>query len=481
MAVAYTALLLWPFITLALFALFRPPVAAMMAFMGGTMFLPAATSFDPPILPEIGKEEVIAMSALLATYIFAGQRMRRAKLGRGLEILVGVQMVGVVFSVFTNSDAIIAGPVVVPGTGPTDFVSDSIEQLLRWGVPFFVGRAIYTQARDARTLLIAYAVGGFIYSFPMIVELMISPQMHRFVYGFYQHSYLQTKRGDGFRPMVFMTHGLHVALYMVMCVSSAVALWKLRQKIFVVPAGPVALYLGAMLIACKSTGALVYGMIIVPLVALAPTKIQMRAALALAIVVFSYPVLRTYNLVPYQYAIDLAAEYTDERRVKSLSSRLYTEETMMERIKQRPFFGWASAGRSGIRDDITGELSTTYDGFWIIALSKRGIVGYTALFAMLLLPIYFVYRALPRIRARTDRIVLCTLSLMVAINVFDLIPNSTIEGYLTLMSGALSGLVPGMQREQGMRRRRNMKAPGVRIVDPKNRTAALLKERSRRG
>ena len=108
-------------------------------------------------------------------------------------------------------------------------------------------------------------------------------------------------------------------------------------------------------------------------------------------------------------------------------------------------------------------------------------MGYATLFTMLLLPVYFALRSLPRIRSRSDRIMLCALSLMVTINVFDLIPNSTIEGYLTLMSGALSGLIPGIQREQAMRRHQQMHQPGIRIVDPKNKTAALLKEQPRRG
>ena len=43
------------------------------------------------------------------------------------------------------------------------------------------------------------------------------------------------------------------------------------------------------------------------------------------------------------------------------------------------------------------------------------------------------------------------LSLMVAIHTFDLIPNATTEGYLTLLSGALSGAVPGILRDQAER------------------------------
>ncbi len=142
--------------------------------------------------------------------------------------------------------------------------------------------------------------------------------------------------------------------------------------------------------------------------------------------------------------------------------------------------GWASAGRSAIRDESTDLMSTTYDGYWIIALSKRGIVGYTALFSMLLLPVYLAYRALPRIRGRSDRVIACALSLMICINVFDLIPNATVEGYLTMMSGAPAGLIPGIQREQEARRREEMQAHGIRIVGPKNRTAALLKEKAPR-
>ena len=481
MVVAYSALLVWPFITLAVFAIFRPATATAIVFMGGTMFLPSATRFDLPILPEIGKEEVIAASGLLATYVFARGRMRRAKLGRGLEALIGISIIGGILSVFANMDPLVAGPLVVRGASPTEFVARTIEQVLRWGIPFFVGRAIYTRSRDGRTLLVAFVVGGFIYTFPMLVELQISPQLHRFVYGFYQHAYSQTKRGDGYRPMVFMAHGLHVALFMVLCTTAATALWRMRQKIFVVPAGPIAFYLSVMLVACKSTGALVYAMLIGPFLVFAPTKIQIRAAAALAIVVFSYPVLRTYNLVPWEYALELASEYTNERRVNSLSTRFETEETMMDRIKQRPLLGWASAGRSAIRDETTGLLDTVYDGFWIILLSRRGIVGYVTLFSMLLIPVYFALRSLPRIRARNDRILVCALSFMVTINVFDLIPNSTVEGYLTLMSGALAGLVPGILREQEIRRRNKFHQPGVRIVDPKNKTAALLVERSRHG
>ncbi len=452
MVVAYTFLFGWILVGLALFAFFRPPVATALSFLVGTLLLPEKTGFDLPILPIVGKQEMVSMTALVAAYVFAGAPLRKARLGRGPELLLGVGMVGVILSVLTNMDSTRVGPELVPGTGATDFVSDVMQLILRWGIPFFLGRAMFTRRRDARLLLLVLAVAGVAYSFPIMIELQISPQLHKFLYGFHQHSFAQSKRGDGYRPMVFMAHGLNLSLFMVMCTAAAAALWRTRQTLFGVPMGPVTLYLGILLVACKSTGSILYGILIAPLVLLAPPRLQVQVACVLALIVFSYPILRSYELLPLDTALELAQEYTDERRVHSLNSRLYTEQTMLERITERPLFGWASAGRSAIRNEETGELETTYDGYWIIVLAKRGIVGYGTLFAMLLFPVFMVARALPRLRSRTDRQLLSALSLMIVINVFDLLPNSTVEGYLTLLSGAVAGLVPGMLREQEARR-----------------------------
>jgi len=453
-AIAYIALFAWFLVTLALFLTVRPALAAAWTLVGATMFLPSGVSIDPPVLPALGKEEFASLALALAASAFARPALRQARLGRGPELLLALGLVGAVLSVLGNADPLRVGPVVVPGTIPPDAASDAIELVLRWGVPFFVGRALFGRARDVRGLFLILAAAGLVYSLMILVELWISPQLHRFVYGYHQHSFAQTKRGDGYRPMVFMAHGLTLSLFVVMCMASAGALARLRQRVFGVPAGMVAVYLAVILLACKSTGSIVYGVFIGPLVLLAPPRTQVRVACALAALILSYPLLRSLDVLPVDRFVTFASEVVGARRADSFAARLETETTMLERVAERPWLGWASAGRSAIRDPETGEIVTVYDGVWIILLGKHGIVGFLAVFGLLLLPVLSAARGIDRIRSHGDRVLVGALSLMVAVHVFDLLPNSTVDGYLTLLSGALAGVVPGILREQRRARRK---------------------------
>jgi hypothetical protein len=331
-------------------------------------------------------------------------------------------------------------------------------------VPFFIGRALFRRSADVRWLFALMAAAGLGYSLLILIELVISPQLHRFVYGYHQHAFYQTVRDGGFRPMVFMVHGLNLTLFVVMCMASALALARMRRRVFGLPALAVGLYLGAIVVACKSTGSVIYAAFLLPLLLLAPARVQVWVAAALAAGVLAYPLLRNTDVLPMEEAVELAGEAWGPRRASSLASRLETEREILARIGERPWFGWSNTGRSALHDPETGQMETIYDGFWIILMASRGVVGYLAVFGLLLYPILPAVRAMPRIRAPADRVTVGALCLMVVVNVFDLLPNSTVEGYLTLFSGALSGVVPGILAEQRRRRARDRAAarPPVR-------------------
>lgn len=53
-------------------------------------------------------------------------------------------------------------------------------------------------------------IAGLIYTVPMLYEIRMSPQLHTIFYGYFPHSFGQQARGGGFRPVVFMGHGLLV-------------------------------------------------------------------------------------------------------------------------------------------------------------------------------------------------------------------------------------------------------------------------------
>ena len=45
---------------------------------------------------------------------------------------------------------------------------------------------------------------------PFVGIMLISPQLHFMTYGFYQHEFTQVVRMGGYRPMVFLQHGIAV-------------------------------------------------------------------------------------------------------------------------------------------------------------------------------------------------------------------------------------------------------------------------------
>ena len=61
-----------------------------------------------------------------------------------------------------------------------------------------------------RTLLISIFIGGLLYVPLCLFEIRMSPQLHKLVYGFHQHIFAQTFRFEGWRPTVFLQHGLAV-------------------------------------------------------------------------------------------------------------------------------------------------------------------------------------------------------------------------------------------------------------------------------
>jgi hypothetical protein len=385
--------------------------------------------------------------------VFALPHLRRARLGRGPELWVVGMWFGSVASVLTNRDPLVFSGLTVPGTNATDFLSDAILQTLRWGVPFVAGRTLFTRARDVRTLLLVLVAAGLVYSLLIFVELRLSPQLHRWTYGFHQHKFSQTIRDSGYRPMVYMRHGLHVSLFIALCAMAASTLTRVRVPIFGLSAAPVTGFLGVVLVLCKSIGSLVYGLVAVPLILFSSARLQVLVACGLAAMLLAYPLLRAAELVPVDAAVELATETVGEVRADSLAGRLENEARVLDRARERLWFGWSSSGRSMLRDPETGDPETVFDGFWIIALGGGGLVRFVCIFGMVLWPIFAAARALPSIHGRGHRILVSGLSLMVAISMFDLLPNSTTEGYMTLFSGVLSGVVPGILRDERRARR----------------------------
>ena len=133
----------------------------------------------------------------------------------------------------------------------------------------------------------------------MLFEIRMSPQLHFWIYGYYPTDFIQEMRDGGFRPMVFLGHGLAVAFFTMTATVASAALWRSRTRLIgsVPPIGIFA-YLSFVLLLCKTAGALIYAALLVPLVRWARPRLQVRVATLLVVVALAYPLLRASDLVP---------------------------------------------------------------------------------------------------------------------------------------------------------------------------------------
>jgi O-antigen ligase len=268
----------------------------------------------------------------------------------------------------------------------------------------------------------------------MLIEVRLSPQLHTWVYGFFPHSFLQQIRGGGYRPVVFLGHGLLVAILTAMTIVATAYLAQRRAKIFGISAWAWLIYLVVVMILCRTLGAL-----ILSAVALFAMIVFQRRGIRLicgsiAIAVLLYPVLRGVDVVPVQAFADQIVA-VDEERASSFQFRIDNEDQLLERADQRPLFGWGDYGRNRVYDEYTGRDLSETDGTWIIIIGSNGWAGYIAAFGILCLPMIAALRRDARLSPAGT-----ALSLILAINLLDLLPNSSLTPLTWLMAGALAGM-----------------------------------------
>ena len=89
---------------------------------------------------------------------------------------------------------------------------------------------------------------------------------------------------------------------------------------------------------------------------------------------------------------------------------------------------------------LRGIDRTVTDGFWIIMLGIRGVLGMTCTFGLLVIPVILAYRRFPSIKSPADQILVAALTLIVAIHTLDLLPNGLFSYLPVFFSGALMGV-----------------------------------------
>jgi hypothetical protein len=365
--------------------------------------------------------------------------------------------------------------------GAYDGVSQSLSQIATWGIPYLIGRLYLSSAAGLRLLLTGMALGGLFYVPLCLFEMRMSPQLHRIVYGFHQHEFLQALRLGGYRPMVFMQHGLALGMWMVTATLALAWLYwsKSLTRLTLLPgSAPVGAALplaalGVTTVLCRSTGAMVLGAVGAAVLWLTPL---LRTRLLVVALLLAPTVYVTARTVPLWTGEDLVAwvrDNLDEARAESLEFRLKNETVLVDKALERPVFGWGGWGRMRVYDD-SGKDITVADGLWVIALGERGFFGVAALILTVLLPAgLFLWRVPPRQWAEPVWAPGAASAVLLGLYMTDGLLNAMLNPVFMLLAGGLAGLAGGVAQPPAAERRSGV----VALRGPRKGVGSVLRRR----
>lgn len=491
-SLAFLVLAIWPLVMVALFRFLPPGRALIWSYLSAYLVLPPfPTAFDFPLMPPLSKESLPNIMAVILVYTMTKVQkplLPESNIGKAL---VFAFIFCPVFTVFTNPEPLIFPQLGVRGLYAMDVVALVMIQAIMLS-SYLLARQLLTSREDMRDLLLALVIGGVAYSFPMLLEIRLSPQLNIWIYGYFQHSFEQAVRGGGFRSLVFLSHGIWAAMLIMMSVTAAIVLARnekggRRIKFLVATA-----FLAVVLVLNKTLSPVVYATVIILVVSCVSWRMQLRAALLLGVLAVSYPVVKAVDLVPEEQILSLAASVSEERE-GSLRFRFDNENILLDRALEKPLFGWGSWGRNHIRDSVTGDILSTADGRWIITIGVFGWLGYFAEFGLLLLPIVLLaYQTrqadrnseLHRVRRGAVSIPLkqevereavesyqpsplaAGMCLILAVNIVDLLPNATLTALTWVLAGALLGYAERVKARNAEEASKALYARGGILSDP---------------
>ncbi|MDJ0843661.1 O-antigen ligase family protein [Crocosphaera sp.] len=435
---AQLMMLAWLPIVIFFFVRFPPRKAVIISFLVAWLFLPQKAGFVFSGIPDYNRISATCYSILLLTLFFDSQRLTRFKL-TWLDLPMLIFCICPFFSSISN------------GLGAYDGLSQTLSQTVSYGFPYFIGRIYFNDLVALRQLAIGIFISGLIYLPLCLFEVRFSPQLHIMVYGYFAHSFAQTIRYGGFRPTVFMLHGLEVGMWMMAVTLIGIWLWqaKIIKQLKGVPIQWLLVALIVTFILIKSTAA--YGYLAFGIIILLIAK-RFRSIIPLLVLIIGislYLCVASTGNFSTKNAEPLLATMSNivgEDRAGSLEFRLDNEEILVEKALERPIFGWGGWGRNRVYDyNWEGELVdiSTTDSLWIIIFGDRGMIGLAALYSSFLLPVFIfsTKRYPPKFWFHPQVAPAAVLCVVIVLYMLDNTLNAMFNPVFTVVSGGITGLV----------------------------------------
>lgn len=426
-----------------------------LAFAIPWLILSPRAGVNLPGLPLFTKEQAVSMGVMIGILLFRGEIIRRIRF-KPIDMFMLIWLVSPSISSLTN------------GLGAWDAMSEFYGRMLVWGVPYIVGRSMIRTLDDVRECAIGVLIAGLIAAPFCLIEIRLSPQLHKWVYGVHAAPFHMSMRLGAYRPTLMFRHGIEVGSWMA-C-ASIIGVWFAivagRQRLLSIPIAAHAAILLVVNILCRSLGSLVL-LVGTSAVALFTRTTRMKVALiALVLATPAYIGLRTTGVWSPEVIANMVESYVDADRASSLRARTYQEEELGSKASQRRLFGWGGHNRFRVFDD-SGEATTPVDALWLIAYGKNGIFGLFGLYGMMCAPALLILTRTPGkllLHARMVGVVGLMMAVMIATG--DSLQNAFFSPLMTLAAGALATTAVSIRSWLPNRRRtapstHNQAAPGV--------------------
>jgi hypothetical protein len=317
---------------------------------------------------------------------------------------------------------------------------------------------------------------GALILLPLVIyELRLSPQLHTKIYGWYPHDFIQTMRDGAYRPSVFMSHGLELAIWNA---AAAFVGWQLylrkalpkRLPFLPVPTLPALILLTLILARSHSSGALALFFIAMALFQLVVMLRRKSFLMILLVLPFAYMYLRGSGVWSGQNLVEISVKFTGSaERGRSLTARLDNEKILVEKACLRLPFGWGPYQRSFVVDSYGNYISVP-DGRWVVILGENGLFGLLSFSIFMMLPalLYFMRCSVAEL-ASTERIAASAFATFMGITMIDNMFNAMGNPVLIVAAGGLLTLVLSPSAFSATRRDENIKANSLILV-PTTRT-----------
>jgi len=411
-----------------LFVRFPPQRAVIISFILAWLFLPQAV-YPIPILPPFSKVSSVCYSILVATLVYDMARFTCFKPG-WLDVPMLIWCLCPIVTQITN------------GGSP---ISPTFNQIISWGLPYLVGRLYLGSLDGLRQLAIGILAGGLAYIPFILIESAKGPILHQMVYGVSAFDdWSQALRAGGWRPVVFMQHGLMVGVWMMTATLIAVWFWQTGtlKKFQGRSIKTIAIILIITFLLCRSTGA--YSLFVFALIVLFSAK-WFRSSLPLLFII-GYIVFYLYIAAAGQFSskevMEVITPIFGEDRAGSVKFRFNMEEILGEKARQKFLLGWGDSGGNRVYDQGGRDISVT-DSLWIITFGTYGTVGLVSLFSSLLLPViaFSVFKYPARTWCNPKVAPAAALGVALTMYVFDCVLNAMTNPIFALIAGGISSLV----------------------------------------